>query len=691
MALALVVNLGAALSAGAVDPVHNDLLLHGQLVERSAAALQADGWGAFQDPWFPELNGGYPVFHQYPHLPHQWTAAVATVTRVDPWAALGWANLLVVALLPLLAWLGARWLGLQPLAASLAAVVLATARCADGFGGTPLEFGFGGHGLFGQLWGVAFALVALPAWVAASVPSGGGLGRLPVWGRVLLAAVLGSFVVRSSLPAAWVLALLSLAVVCAAGPVGELPKRLGRFVAAGIGVAVLSAGFLVPFAADLAATNASAIEMAPEQTRSVGILAVIGRLLTGYWLDGGIPVPWSLLLLGAFGWIGWTWRDQPNEVRGVAVGTVVALLLLAGRETWGGWINALPVVGRFHDHRYLLGLHLLAPAAIGAAAASALPRLELKPRLGVLAGVVALAVLRQVVAGAGDRQERADAEAALHEARPQLDSLLQRATAADGRVALALPDHGLGGTTRLAWLRRNGLPTFGRPLFHYAFTFEFAMYWTEQVAGGGADAGDRLAAGVASTLDGDEPVAITDAAVVRSDLLVEADGSDLDGFAVAWFAQGLHAGRQYPTIDVGVGARPDRGSYRRHGRIADRDPALLADLPAAREMGEVLSSEPGERAGDRTVRARIDRDHAWLMVATSWHPKWSATVDGRPADHFMLTPGWIGLPLPEGEHEVQLTWRSAPWRGPWAAGNIAACLLCLVAAVMSRRDFEVSS
>lgn len=690
LALAVAANLGAALGAHAIDPPHNDLVQHGQMVERAATTLSEHGWSAFQDPWFPENNGGDALFRRSPHLAHQWTAVVAVVTGADPWTALAASNLVLVALLPLLAWLGARWLGLEPLAAAIAALVVATARCVDGFGHTPLGYAFGGLGLYGQLWGMAFASLAMPAWVAACLPGGGGLGRMPTWGRVLLAGALGSLVVRSSLPAAWLLALMSGCVVLVAGPLRELPSRLTRFGVTGVVIAVLSAGLLIPLAADLAATTASTVGLLPEHRDSVGLLRVVGRLLGGFYLDGWVPLPWSALLLGALGWTGYTWKDSRPEVRGLAVATVAAILLLAGRATWGDWVGSLPLIGGFDDHRYLLGLHMLAPALIGAGAASAAKRAEPKLLLGVVAGVVLLAGGRQLVSDASGHGDRVAAQADFASARASHDELLIRHRGF-GRVAVVPADEAAGGVERLTWLRRNGVETFGRPLSPDSPMSGFAPYWSRATSEmeGPVPPRSQLAAGVRVLIGDDGPSPRFDVEVVRSDLLVEAAGGDLDGFAARWYSGGLHLGLQYPTIDPGAGPRPDRGSYRRHATTDDA--TALSGLPEADGMGEVLEASGGERDGDRVVRARIDRDHAWLMMATTWHPRWRATVDGQRADHFMLTPGWIGVPLAPGEHTVELVWRPSPWRGPWAAGNIAACLLCLLAAYMSRREFEVSS
>ncbi len=704
VALATVISTGAALSAARVHPPANDNLLHGQMVARALGALRDSGWAAFQDPWFPLLNGGYPLFHHYPHLPHQWTAAGAWTFGLDPWTAMSVGALLAVLLLPVITWAGARILGLGPLAAGVAALVVATSRCLDGFGHTPLEYGFEGHGLYGQLWGMAFAALALPAWVAACRRDGAGLGRLPTWARAVLAAVLVSLVVRSSLPAGYLVGICSAVIVLVAGPARELPRRLTLFGAVGAGAVLLSLGFLVPFLQDMGATNATVLELVHDRRDSVGAAVVLGRLVRGFYLDGQAPLPWSpLLLLTTIGVVvAWAARRPvPPVLAGLAVALVVSILLLFGRATWGQWMGQLPLLGRFHDHRYLLGLHLLAPWIVGAGLAALAGRLAEAKGAGVallpvlLAG--GLATWLQVGEATDGRRFYDETVAAFEQAEPLLEELARDVRELEGAaVALAVPDDVVGGTSRLSWLRRQGLPTFGRPLYHYSHIHDFALYWSRLVAGEQEDdytpsVADLAAAGVGQLIDpqGDDfpGVVVPDASLVRSDLLVRTGGSDLDGFTIRWFQEGLHRVRQHPTLDLGVGAPPDEERYARTTRLADRDLGALRALPEAGRLGRVLSSEAGPRPGDRRLRARVEARGAWLMVATSWHPRWSVEVDGQPASAHMLAPGWVGVPLPRGEHEVALTWRPADWRGPYAALNVLAMLLALglVARSLRRR------
>lgn len=695
VALATLASVGAASSAAMVDPPANDYLLHGQMIARALSTLRDFGWAAFQDPWFPELEGGYPLFHHYPHLPHQWTAALALLLRVDPWTALSAANLLAVLLLPCLVWAGGRMLGLSSLAAALAALVMGTARCLDGFGHTPLEYGLMGHGLFGQLWGMAFASLAFPAWVAASLPDGAGLGRIPSWARVLLAGLLASLVVRSSVPAAFLLGICSALTVAAAGPARGLPRRAALYCAAGAIALVLSAGFVLPFLLDGGATGCTALVPIRERGASVGAVLVLRRLASGFYLDGGVPGPWSLLLHGTIlGVLGarLAGRTVQPLLVGLALSAVLSVLLLFGRATWGAWVGRVPLLGSFHDHRYLLGLHLVAPWLVGAGLAALAEHLARGRRRAwgalPIVTVAAIALVPQVRQSRRDRETWAATLSAFDGVRADLDLLASRAVRSGGPVALGMPDDPVGGTTRLAWLGRQGLPAFGVPLHHYSRIYEFAVYWTRWAAGQeqqpvGVEVADLAAAGVTRILGedatGDLGPPAPGAVLVRSDLLVHTRGCDQEGIAIRWFQEGLHRRWQYPTLDVGTGPRVDPRRYARTTALVDRDVAALRGLPDGGGIGTILADAKGERPGDRQIRARVDGTGTWLMVAQAWHPRWRVTVDGEQSEASLLVPGWIGIPLLPGEHEVTLAWRPASWRGPWAAASTAALVLALLA------------
>ena len=157
-------------------------------IDRAADTLSSEGWASFQDPWFPELNGGAALFRAYPHLPHQVLALASVATGSDPWQLLSLGVFLGVLLLPLCFYTGARTLGLSQSTAALSALAAVTFRCMDPYGHDLFGYGPDGKGLFGQLWGMNLAALALPAALAAVLPGGGGLRRWSPWARALLAA-----------------------------------------------------------------------------------------------------------------------------------------------------------------------------------------------------------------------------------------------------------------------------------------------------------------------------------------------------------------------------------------------------------------------------------------------------------------------------------------------------------------------
>jgi hypothetical protein len=73
---------------------------------------------------------------------------------------------------------------------------------------------------------------------------------------------------------------------------------------------------------------------------------------------------------------------------------------------------------------------------------------------------------------------------------------------------------------------------------------------------------------------------------------------------------------------------------------------------------------------------------ATLVVKETYHPNWLASVDGRPVATFMVSPSYIGLSLPAGEHFVTLEYRSTPLKTPLFVFG----LLVLVAVPLARRD-----
>jgi len=746
LALALVlvafaVNIGAAIVAGLVPAAACDLLLHGKMVEAALTALREQGWTAFQDPWVMGFNGGYAMFHVYPHLGHQAVALLAWVTGMEPYSALSLSATLGVLALPLLTYGGGRMLGLDRPRAALAALVMATMRSADNWGHAPIEYGFiEGLGMVAQLWGMALAAVALPAWVAASRHDGAGLAAVRPLVRIGLAGVLVSLLIRTHLPAAFVVCLLTPVMVIAWGPRRELIGRLMRFAAAGGLALLLSAGFLVPFLADLSAVSDMSLEPRPV-VASFGLWRVVSWLFSGHYLDGGVFGPWTLVLVVALIWVaaqqvvelrpGSTAADAADgRLFALAMALGVTMLLFAGRETWGDWIDRLPLFGRFLDRRYMLGIALIAPWLIAGAGgdvvaaglASSRPRRRILTTT-IATGVAAAAIVLQLVAVRAELYAYGDAQEALAMQEWSLAEVVEDALEHPGQpVTLGGPSPEASGVDALEWMLYRGVPASHTPGHHYSYLVEFTKFWSAWMTGlgelrdrqitgadmraggayrlllppgsipGGLTTGSGRAFESWRFLDiAPDPSHFDDVLLVRSDLLLEARTRTLDGFTIAWFLAGLHHGRQHPTIRIQGDPTVDPADYQRVIDVTAREPSLLQGLPTADrgELGTVTAVERGDGPWDRRITVQAATEGAWALVGLAWHPRWQAHIDGQPAPVHMLCPGFAGVPLPTGDSTVEFTWRVPAWRGVWAAVNTVLCLGFLVwMVVVVRREVQ---
>ena len=51
-----------------------------------------------------------------------------------------------------------------------------------------------------------------------------------------------------------------------------------------------------------------------------------------------------------------------------------------------------------------------------------------------------------------------------------------------------------------------------------------------------------------------------------------------------------------------------------------------------------------------------------LLLKTAYPPNWRVTVDGEPAESLMLMPGYLGVQLAPGHHEVMVEYKSRTLR-----------------------------
>jgi hypothetical protein len=99
------------------------------------------------------------------------------------------------------------------------------------------------------------------------------------------------------------------------------------------------------------------------------------------------------------------------------------------------------------------------------------------------------------------------------------------------------------------------------------------------------------------------------------------------------------------------------------------------------------SRVPGDVQVESYTPNRIElRTHsagdAFLVTADSWYPGWQAEIDGQPANLYPTDVAFRGLPVPAGDHRIEM--RFAP-KILWRSGVVSALALMMVVCVFLPR------
>jgi hypothetical protein len=99
--------------------------------------------------------------------------------------------------------------------------------------------------------------------------------------------------------------------------------------------------------------------------------------------------------------------------------------------------------------------------------------------------------------------------------------------------------------------------------------------------------------------------------------------------------------------------------------LAMRD-QVLADPPPAGGSTPPVGRVQEVARGDSQIRARVRADTPAPALTTfaireSWHPRWHATLDGREVAVRRITPDYMAVDVPRGEHVLELRFRRPAW------------------------------
>ena len=619
-------------------PVH-DGTFHQALSLRLIDAVQA-GENPL-DSWVSFSSMGYPVWRSYQPLVHWISAAAMAVGApfAESGSVFGFLTWLALCLHPLAFFLASRMLGVGRFGAGIAALI-----CLAPVGvGNLNAFGVGygsyvwtGSGLTTQMWAIPLLVLAIGAAPSALTDGGSRARAALLIGATALCHLIFGYAAAVSVAA--------LAVLLPRRDEPEAgPRRAVRLAILGAGTASLCAFVVVPALLDGDFVNHSVWEPA-WKWRSHGAPTLVGALLTGDLLDAGrVPVLTSMLAGSAVA-AGFRWRSA--RARALLGLTLLWLLLAFGRTTWGALLPTALVNEHIHLHRFVAVFQACSVLLIGLGVDLLVRWLSTRPRWALAGAVAVILAVTPVL------RERADSLRATATLGVQ-HRLEVQAEAGDFDSALELLDTSMQSAPGRIFA---GL----------------AARWGRQFKLGVAPAYHAL--GVRGL---DVASHLWHSMSLPSDALLAIDDRSADHlrrFGIGYVltdlgrapAEGLTALGQVGRFRVW--AVPEAGYFGVEARPATCAPGSSApqrlicskqwlSSPLPRPPGRVISEH---RAGaEHDALVELDED-AVVVFRTSYHPGWTASVDGVPVATRSVVPGFLALDAPSGRHDIRLRYRPGP-------------------------------
>src|SRR4051794_8197778 len=640
-----VVNAGALAPELTIGLVNlNDTVFHFTIVDRLAAQPALDFW-------MPEWSFGYPVLRDYQPLAHWLAVAAHLLTfRQFPldvlFAFLRWA---LLALFPLTAYIACRWLPMPPMTAAAVAILAPLVASPNLYG---IEYGsyiWRGNGLYTQLVAMHFFVLAIGAGCRAI-----RRGRI-VWAAgLLLALTFLSHFIYGYMAAATL-------VLVAALP-GDAPARR-RFVRL-LWIAAMSIGLaafqLLPIITDGPFINRSRWEPLWKWD-SFGAAQVLGLTATGDLLDAGrLPVLTFLALAGAIA--AWKQRREFTALFSIA-GAALWIFLFCGRASWGPLYKILGLSDAAQLHRFIGGAQwfLLLLAGIG------LARLWTRWTTTVAIGLTALLLWPAVAERRSflrEGKEWGRANLAAYETyRDALQRTVDAARSLGGRAYPGLAASWgaqlrIGYVPLYAFLSEAHVPAVAFLYHAMALPADVMVRFDENrpehyrlfdVRSVIAETGRPLPAFLRETAS-HGPFRVLQAppsgtfALVQVPRSIYVDRRTFYDVNDAWLQSGWPAVDAHLALDYESAApqlaRPRLGEL-----------ATLAQVPPAVACGTVI----GQSGSGDSYRADVDVSGPCVaLFKMTYHPNWRATVDGTAHPTVMVSPGFIGVPLPRGRHVIAM-------------------------------------
>jgi hypothetical protein len=675
-------------------PMLNDGVLHVLALERVAAAL--DKGQIAIDLWLPGVALGYPLFHYYQHLPYVAQAAVFHLLqeRVALPDLFRWTHYLLLSFFPISIYWSMRRFGFQRLTAAMSGFVASLLATNGLYGFDFSSYTWSGYGLYTQLWGMFFLP---PALASATIYLRSGRG-------LLLATLLLAITALSNLVLGYVafVSLAALFFLPLLGPATQekrsrlLWRRAKRLLLLLALVALATAYFWIPFILDSPYINRSVWEEAGK-VEANGMRWTLSTVVRGELFDyGRFP---ALTLLATIGLVICLWRWREERYRIPVILSLLWLLLYFGWPTWDGLLDFLPLSSSLHLHRFIAGVHLGGIFLMGIGLALPWQWAFSKGKLGSLATVAIFIVLLLIPVYKERRaylvnNERlmAQSKAALELEKADLDALMAtlrslppgRVYAGNGAnwgkayTVGAVPLYAILNSARLDMVgylyHALSLNANIQVLFDESRLEHYELFNVRYVV---APAGQEFPEFVhlVAPFGRHRLYQVRTSGyfeLIKSGNSIPINNENFYTAVSRWLNSDGPGQKEHPIL-VWQGPIAEIGRTLSTSEECETD--LLAQAPTHAFYSHLISETVEEDAYSAVVY--VERPSC-LILKTSYHPNWRATVDGVETQTAMLMPSYVGLKVVPGTHLVRIEYHPRRQKGYLSLAAILILSLMLL-------------